>query len=294
MLMQLEDECFIVELQMEWEDKEWLLERTASCFLAYDKTKIIGEIYAVSEYEEEDIKTDDDQHFFEIIDRCVQEKGAYIYSIGVLPDYEGKDIAKRLLWTTLKDLKDKGFKKSFAHAKKGASEHLFRFFGADVLGYRENWYDTGLPYAIIEIDLDELTLINFQPYIQENNYDCGLACIEAILDYKEVKYDRKKIIEASGLDPGEGTSPNGMIKGLKAGGVSPIIVNNIGGLRAPTIMLVMEPAYYEGHYLVLVGFGKNLVFVQDVDNGRIGRMSLEGLGRMWWNDTVKTSWGVTA
>jgi len=296
-LMYLEHKCFLSTLQMGWEDKEYLLNKSVSCFFAFDKERIIGEIYAVSDYDEEEPETDDDKHFFEIIERCKKEEGAYVYSIGVVPKYGGKDIGKRLLISLLMDLKDKGFKKIFAHAKKGASEHLFKFFDGKVLGYRENWYDTNTTYAIIELDLEPLILSNPQPYKQENGYDCGLACLETVLNYRGIKYDIKKVSADSGITK-EGVRFSGIIQALSEFDTKIALLKDVDDLvfrismGKVCIICVLSPGCYEGHYLIMTGIGEESLYCFDVSLALFGRMSYEELNRVWYNNITKSKLGV--
>ena len=288
----MEVETIFKGTELEWEDKKFFLENSVSCFLAYDKDMLIGEVYALTELDEdvEEGNEIDAEHLSSIMDRCKKENGAYMYSLGVLPKYEGKDIAKRLMMNLLIDLKAKGYKKVFSHQKEGASSHLAQFFEGNLLETRENWYQTGKIYFLYEIDLTKFSMINFHPYIQETDYDCGVACLEAIFNYVGKSINKKGV----NAIPGDGADLDDMINAVKLSGEIPIIVENLAQLfmKLPSIITVLMPGYYEGHYMIVIGHGKDVVYVQNVDEGRFGRMSLEELERAWWTNLNKYKWGI--
>jgi GNAT superfamily N-acetyltransferase len=292
-LMEVEE--LFIGTELEWEDKKDMLENSASCFFAYDNGRIIGEVYAVDENEEdvEEGNEKDAEHLSSVMERCKNEKAVYMYSLGVLPEYEGKDIGKRLMMNLLIDLKEKGYKKVFGHLKEGGSSHLAHFFEGNLLETREDWFQTGKTYFLYEIDLTKFLLINFQPYIQETNYDCGVACLEAIYNHAN------KSIKAVIAVKGDGMKLPDMVMAISNSGETPDIIKNIAQLYTnlskgkPCIITVLMPGYYEGHYLIVIGHGKNIIYVQDVSEGRIGRMSVEELERAWWTNLNPFKWGIT-
>ena len=298
-LMEIEERCFHPDIQEDWEGKQALIKSSKSCFFAYDKGKIIGESYTVAEYEPED-DSDDSKHMIEIMKRCKEENGIYGYSIGVLPEYEGKDIAKRLKIKTLMDSKRQGYKKCFLHAKQGASSHLQKFFEGQLITERHNWFDTGNTHYLYKITFPCLFLIdNFEPYIQETGYDCGLASIESLLNYNGIKIDRKLLVESSGINNGDGIRIDGMVKALKTSGKEPIQISDTEELfknilqKKPCIIQVLSPGCYEGHYLTVVGHGKSSFYVQDVCEGKFGRLSMDELEKVWWTNPDPYKWGIT-
>jgi len=303
-LMRVEE--VFVGTEMEWEEKQYMLENTVSCFFAYENSdcalmpQIIGEAYAIDQLEEEEGDAEDkadDEHFFGILERCKKENGAYIYSLGIVPEWEGMDISKRLLMNLLIELKAKGYKKAFIHSKEGASSHLAQFFGGMFIEKRANWYQTGKTYLLYEIPLTSFLMLNVQPYKQETDYDCDDACLDAMFDV--MGWGTETINHPKTSIPGDGATPHMIMSALVAAGFKPTSLNSVVQLfmalekNRPSMILTISPGYYEGHYMVVMGHSATDVYVLDVFLGRIGRMSFEELERVWWNNISKDKFGIT-
>lgn len=75
----------------------------------------------------------------------------YVYSIAILPEFQGKGLAKILKAYSLGMIFGEGFKAVIDHAHEGASLHLNQLFGARVISEHRNWYETGETYYLNEI-----------------------------------------------------------------------------------------------------------------------------------------------
>jgi GNAT superfamily N-acetyltransferase len=298
-LMKLED-LFPDGLQEDEEDKRLMLQKdTISCFFAFHDHQVIGEAYTLRTHETYD--SDDDKHLSGVFDKCATDNGVYLYSIAIAPEWQGKDIGKRLMMKILTESKNKGYKVLFSHSREGGSTHLHKFFGAVQIEARPDWYETGETYYLNKIDLDPLKMIDFdEPYQQETNYDCGVACVQAVLNHYGIKTDYIDIMEKTKCIAGEGTEHADILNVLLSFGRNPTIITTTEGLctaindNRPVILCVLCPGVYEGHYLILVGYSDKNLYVQDVDTGNFGRMSYDELDRVWWNNIDKNKWAVSA
>lgn len=75
----------------------------------------------------------------------------YIYSIAILPQFQGKGLGKLLKAYSLGLAFGKGFKLVIDHAHEGPSLRLNQYFGAKVISEHRDWYETGETYYLNEI-----------------------------------------------------------------------------------------------------------------------------------------------
>jgi len=305
-LMEMEQKCFPPSIQSDWEEVKSLIEGSVSCYFVYDNhgglRKVVGSAYAIPLEKPDDIDSDDPHrdYWLELIKRYEGQQVAYLYSISVHPEYQGKDLSKRLMISLLSDLKAHGYTKLLSHANEGVSLHLHDFFGAKHIDSIQNWYGTNHQYTFCEIDLKELHLIPLsEPFMQEKGFDCGIACLETVLHYHRIYYkDRDSLIQASGVT-NQGTRHEGMIAAIEAFWYRPIIVSGLMFLTSLlsagrlVIMHVLSPGTYEGHYVVAVGMNLESLYVWEPYDGLFGRMSWQEVGRIWWNNTYRNTWGIS-
>ena len=107
--MKLEKTAFHPDIQEDWESKSELIKNSASCFLAWDVNRVIGEAYAVKDLSDEDGDSSDEKHLQEIDRKMKKENGVYLCSLAVLPGYEGRGIARQLMEEVFDDLREQGF-----------------------------------------------------------------------------------------------------------------------------------------------------------------------------------------
>jgi GNAT superfamily N-acetyltransferase len=72
----------------------------------------------------------------------------YCYSTTILPKHQQKGFGKLLKAYLYGYVYAKGYKGSIAHAKAGASIKLNTYFGAEIVGEFENWYQTGITHYL--------------------------------------------------------------------------------------------------------------------------------------------------
>ena len=289
-LMSIEHRCFPVELQEDEEDKKSLLDRAVSAFLVMDNHgSIRAECYALDK-NDEDVDEEDGRYLNHIFNLCNINHGVYGYSIAVMPEYQGKGYAEWLLMRTLLDCKEKGYKVLYTNARAGGSSHLQEFFGAELVETRHNWFGSGEDFSLYKHDLTALHLIPFTPFIQSYDYDCGSACVQAMLHYYGINPTYRPLMEKLGTNRIDGTLPDKIVSVIEAYGRYPSKITNAEGLNAaaivnrPVMIGTLYPGVYEGHWLIVVGSSDNFWYVQDVSTGRFGRMGLEELERTWWNN----------
>ena len=292
-LINIEQKCFKPELREAWKDKRELL-YASICALAYHNGVSVGECYAC-ELSDEDTEGDMGKHYQAMIDKY--GKGNFIYgmSLGVLPKYQGYDLAKRMKMAVLVECKRRGYQIYADHAKEGGSKHLQKYFGAEVIDKIDNWYGTGDTYYWCEIGLKNLYIIPVTPFKQETDYDCGIAALEVLLTYHKMKYDREEFSVAATIS--EGTTHANMLALLLGRGKSSVFTS-VDVLKEkvisghPCILHVISPNVYEGHYLIVHGISDQFIYTYDVYDGIFGRMSYEELDRAWWNNITKNQWGI--
>ena len=306
-LMEMEEKCFAPSIRGDWEEIESLIKSSVSCYFVLDRSvKIVGIAYAIPMEEEADIDRDDPHYDYgmKTIQKYNMKKVAYLYSISVHPEYQGKDLAKRLMIEIIADCKAQGYDVLLSHAKEGGSLHLHDFFGGAHIDAVDNWYDTGATHTLCEINLHNMFLIPLhEPIGQDTNFDCGIASIENLLHHKGIKYSRESLILQSGVNK-QGTTHDGMKYALGCSSCEPVLVMDdatpdirtlISLIRCgcPVIIHVLSPGTFEGHYLLILGACDSYYYTWDVYDSLFGRMSKRELERMWWNNTTETSWGVS-
>lgn len=302
-LVELETKCFPPDLQTDWEDHVDLLADSVSCFFfGDDKAKLIAEILAIDLEKEDDIGDDDPhhEHWMKVINAYKGQKVAYIYSISVHPDHQGKDLAKRMMISLIADLKKKGYTTILSHAGEGGSLHIHEFFGFVQRGAQRNWYGTGHTHILCELSLDYTYMLPLiEPVQQDLGYDCGIACIENVLGYKGLPYTKEKLFSDSGVNH-QGTTHSGLWYALKESSKKePLELGDIIALKheirhgRPVIIHVTSPGVWEGHYVVAMGYDNYSLYVFEVYDGLFGRMSWEEVRRCWWSNIYQDTWGVS-
>lgn len=135
---------------------------------------------------------------------------------------------------------------------------------------------------------------------QNYNYDCGPSALRTVLDYYGIDVNRRELEEKLGTDKKEGTDYRKIVSvskdyGLEAKVMSGDIeklkkaVNNgipvIVALQAwddkPHSINEWEKEWEEGHYVVVVGFTKGIVFFADPSHVKRTWLKVEEFVARW-------------
>ncbi len=137
------EDIFEPELRLGVEDKADLLASCVTVWMFVDG-KLAGEIYGVRH-------TDFDE---EIPDVSHAEPGMfYLYSAALLPEFEGRSLAKILMSNWLGRIAGLGVDVVTCHCTHPAMTHLAETFGGKLLNKHENWFDSGREATFCKIDL---------------------------------------------------------------------------------------------------------------------------------------------
>ncbi|MGA3021073.1 MAG: GNAT family N-acetyltransferase [Candidatus Micrarchaeales archaeon] len=162
-LMQLEEKCFVPDLQLEEKDKRAVMtsKHTIALIAMFDG-KTIGEAYGVPynvvEKEEQD-NEDEEKHSFDELSKHYKDakistsKVFYNHSFAVLPEYQRHGIGTKLKEELIARAKQAGYQFFVNHAKEGTSQNIDLREGAVEIGECRNWYNTGKSHFVCEIDL---------------------------------------------------------------------------------------------------------------------------------------------
>lgn len=142
------------------------------------------------------------------------------------------------------------------------------------------------------------------PTKQSRSFDCGAACAKAVLAYWELRYPR---LSAAGWpSPIDGTDPR-VIEALlrksglmvQSGEMTMTVVRHHLKNLWPVVCLVREDGG-AGHYVVVTGVRRGVVWFMDPSDGEIEREPLgEFVGRWRAGDVCRTGstyrqWGIAA
>jgi ribosomal protein S18 acetylase RimI-like enzyme len=137
-ILNIESKCFPSELAMNEEEvKRDCCSEDSIVLLAFEDDRLVGAMYAGS-------LNDKDTEW---LDGCwnpqtyehIKEKVAYISSIGVLPEYQNRGIAKKFKENMNQILKKLGYRYVLSHSNEGAMTHLDELFGAKIIDTKHNW-----------------------------------------------------------------------------------------------------------------------------------------------------------
>jgi len=126
------EHIFEPELWLDEDDKSSLLKSCISAWMFIDD-ELAGEIYGVSHADlDEDIPdvNPGDKDYI------------YLYSLALLPKFQGKGLSKILMAYWLGQVGDK-FKVIDAHCTSAGIIPVMRSFGAKFFGAHQNWFDSG-------------------------------------------------------------------------------------------------------------------------------------------------------
>lgn len=132
----------------------------------------------------------------------------------------------------------------------------------------------------------KIVVLPIRPYIQVNNYECGLACTQSLLDYAGHSVSRLRLKKVLGTSRDIGTPPIAIKRILRSKGVKfrEKQASTVNELKAQIdkgrVALVAYQAwgskkYFEslqsGHYSIVFGYEKDFLWLMD-PNVRGGRV----------------------
>jgi ABC-type bacteriocin/lantibiotic exporter with double-glycine peptidase domain len=129
-----------------------------------------------------------------------------------------------------------------------------------------------------------LKVLKFSIRGQWYDFDCGVTVAWSILKYLKIKVTYESILKASKVCPVDGLKPIKLVNLLEKFGLSVVCENNknIRFLKKqitndkPVIVLIQARKEYKkswsntwihGHYVVVIGFDKNRLFIYDPSMG---------------------------
>lgn len=145
------EECFHPNLQSgSIEDKEWLLyDYAAHRLWIYVDGELAGETYGCVVHDM--LKEDDNVEGIELLNIDYLDT-IYIFSTAILPKFRGTGLSKILKAYSLGML-SRDYTTVIGHARQGVSIKLSTDFGARIVKQFDDWYDTGEPYFLYQLDL---------------------------------------------------------------------------------------------------------------------------------------------
>lgn len=132
---------FEEDLRLDKNEKKDLLGHCVTSYMFYEGF-IAGEIYSV---DVETLIKLEEGGMEDIGDiRYTSSKTAYIYSVAILPEWQGRGLSKILIAYHLGQLQISGFSQVVAHSTARAMDKVFKWFCFYFLqdGQHEKWYGT--------------------------------------------------------------------------------------------------------------------------------------------------------
>lgn len=125
--------------------------------------------------------------------------------------------------------------------------------------------------------------------LQDTNYTCGAAALQAILDHWGIETEEGQLAKALGTDSREGTRPSEIIAlanalGLGTDARAGLAITDLQHTLDQGIpVLVPVQMYGGGHYLVLTGYDSDRVYFMDPSAGQSSMPQADFLRS--WHDT---------
>lgn len=137
------------KLQWDLEGKQELKDDGTIFLYMVDGTtgKLIGESYFLPLDNMAEWDVDEDQPE-EGLAPYYNKNAIYAFSTTILPEYQGKGYGKLLKAHCLGVWKGMGYELAVGHARAGGSINLQLSFGAKIVGFFSNWYQTGEGYYL--------------------------------------------------------------------------------------------------------------------------------------------------
>jgi predicted double-glycine peptidase len=152
-----------------------------------------------------------------------------------------------------------------------------------------------------EVSLPRHRLERFPDVIQSNNYSCGVACVQAVLQYHGIWGYQDDYAKALGTTEKDGTHPARMVAYLKARGLDARLQEGLTVedlerfVDEGTAVIVDYQAWNDepkkvdyandwedGHYSVVVGYDADRLFLEDpVLLGSTGWLAIPDFERRW-------------
>ena len=300
-LMQLEkawednpELCFSEELK-----KELMTDPDGVYYIALDGDRVIAENYGQSLQ-----STDTDWfegHYDPTTYRHFDKKTFYVTSIAVLPEYNGRGIAKDMTYRMFQDLKLDGYEYCTGHYNEGAMTKIIEWFNGETVEVCEHWFDSDETHNFMEIDLNKIpTLLPVKRLKQKKDFDCAVASCAILFDKDEVP-DYGESYLSFGITPELGTSHEDMlhyalqIYGL---GLSTRYNASIDDLKArinmgnPCIVnyLCKDEDGEEDHYSVVYGYDATSIFLLNVWTVKEEKIKVEVFESQWYSVMFGYKW----
>ncbi|MBF0553675.1 MAG: GNAT family N-acetyltransferase [Nitrospirae bacterium] len=292
-IMHVERECFPPELYMsEEETKESICDENCYAYLAFDGDKIIGNSYGnlLSSVNENWFEGHWDPKTY----LNYGKKVMYITSTGVLPEYRGKGVARRLKYAMLQDLKKDGFNYVIGHSHAGTMVTINKLFNAEIIQEFPKWFGSKWTNYLYEINIQELpTYIPVKHLKQLYDYDCGLASLSVLLNMDKV-LDAKDYSNQISLELGmnhEQLIKVGNILNVSIETIYNAKINDIENIiLSGKLVLVNYQSKNEGHYSVVFGFDNTDLFIMDVETGEETMFNKHAFNVCWYSDLYGKRW----
>ncbi|MBI4148608.1 C39 family peptidase [Candidatus Woesearchaeota archaeon] len=131
-------------------------------------------------------------------------------------------------------------------------------------------------------------MLPIKPFRQRPGY-CGPACLKMVLEYYGIKKTERELARLAGTSARWGTPARGLLKAAHRLGLTGIVKDNaqISDIRKyiskkiPAIVNWFSTD--EGHYSVVVGIDKKLIYLQDPELAAIRKLDLVMFKRVWFD-----------
>lgn len=124
---------------------------------------------------------------------------------------------------------------------------------------------------------------------QQTKYTCGPACLRMLFAFHRRRVGEDPIAHAAGTTARTGTARSAMMRAaqkygftcrISSKGTWKDIRNNVR-VGLPVLVNYREPAYEMGHYAVVTGLDRSMVYLHDPYNGRNFTLSIAAFKKRW-------------
>lgn len=141
--MQFED-VYPQNLKLDLEFKQWIKDNGGEFIYMKDEDmgNIIGETYFIP-VDELEAEESSELQLEDGLDEWYGKNALYVYSTTILPEYQKQGLGRILKAYFYGFIKTSQYDYVIGHARRNGSIELNEFFGAEVIGEFENWFQTG-------------------------------------------------------------------------------------------------------------------------------------------------------